>query len=96
MTAARPLTDAERETAACPACGVAIAEPTVNPPPEARCYRDWSVIPGCRCEPARARCRGDWPRAVLKPLPPDEADALAAALDCDREAVGMGEGEGEG
>ena len=60
----------------CPACGVEIAAPTVNMPPEARCYRDHSIIEGCACEPAINKARGPRVQEVLKPLPPEETGWL--------------------
>lgn len=65
----------------CNACDVDIGAPTVNPPPEARCYRDHSVIDGCACEPAISQIRGPWVLEVFKPLPPDEAETLRKYMD---------------
>ena len=71
------------DAAICPACGVAVTEPTVNMPREAQCYRDHSVIDGCLCEPAIAKCRGPWILEVFKPVPPEEAAAMANFLTTD-------------
>ena len=64
----------------CIACGAEIGTPTVNPPPDAGCYRDHSVIDGCACEPAISKARGNWVLDVFKPLPPDEAKRLREYL----------------
>lgn len=66
----------------CPACGARVPDEPIClcMPDNARCKRNHNVHAGCPYEPLISPAREPWVLA-LKPLPPEEAEALRDYMD---------------